>query len=84
MKRVFLCGLGLGLLAGAASAALPRPIPPADQLFTNLHRGHPRLLATAADFTALRSRVTDDEQLIRWHAALTSQATALLTAPPSK
>lgn len=84
MKRVFLCGLGLGLLAGAASAALPRPIPPADQLFTNLHRGHPRLLATAADFTALRSRVTADEQLIRWNAALTSQATALLTAPPSK
>lgn len=84
MKRVFLCGLGLGLLAATAGAALPRPIPPADQLFTNLHRGHPRLLATAADFTALRSRVAADEQLIRWHAALTSQATALLTAPASK
>lgn len=85
MKRVFLPSLALALLAyGIVAAEAHLPIPPADQLFTNLHRGHPRLLATAADFAALRQRVETDKQLTRWHAALQSQAIALLKEPPSK
>jgi hypothetical protein len=85
MKRLLLSGLGLALLAFSVVASETRlPIPPADQLLATLRPGHPRLLATAEDFTALRQRVQTDAQLKQRHAALRAEGAAILKESPSK
>ncbi len=85
MNRILLAGLGSALLTlGTTAAERPLDIPPADQILATLHRGHPRLLATAPDFAALRQRVAADPLLKRWHAQLLDDATKLLNQPPSK
>jgi len=85
MKRILLASLGLTLFTLAIVAAEARlDLPPADQILSTLTPGHPRLLATAADFAALKRRVATDPQLKRWHAQLREDATRMLGQPPSK
>ncbi|WP_158606881.1 DUF7594 domain-containing protein [Paenibacillus ginsengarvi] len=45
---------------------------------------HPRLLATAADFAALQSRIATDTRLARWAAVIQTKADKLLTEPASQ
>lgn len=85
MIRILPGILGLGLMVAATAGAEARlEVPPADKILSTLHHGHPRLLGTAADFSALRQRVATDPQLKRWQAQLREDATALLKQPPSK
>src|SRR5262245_27945801 len=75
--------LGGGLICrGADDARIP--IPPATEILAHLHKSHPRLLASAEDFTRLKQRVASSEQLKRWHAKLQEQAQRILTDPPSR
>jgi hypothetical protein len=85
MKRILLGYLGLGLLTlGAVAAETRLEIPPADKILSTLRREHPRLLATAVDFEALRRRAATEPQLQRWHTQLRADATGLLSQPPSE
>ncbi|WP_218094113.1 DUF7594 domain-containing protein [Paenibacillus solanacearum] len=45
---------------------------------------HPRLLATAADFEALKGRIASDARLKNWYGLLLAKADKMLTEPPSK
>lgn len=67
---------------GSAPAFLP--VPTADTLRSKLRTEHPRLLATAADFAALKERIGADETLRDWHARLRERAAAMMTSPPSR
>ncbi len=85
MKRLLPASLGFALLTLGMVAAEPSlDIPPADKILSTLHREHPRLLATAADFESLKQRVATDPHLKRWHAQLREDATGLLSQSPSK
>ena len=70
----------LGLLASVALAA---DTPTAAQVLSKLRKDHPRLLATDADFRALRERVGAQPELGKWAAAIRADADKLLTASPS-
>ena len=88
--------LNLHMVAAASLAAMvylparaaqetPRvPISPAEEILRTLKKEHPRLLATSADFAALKTRVSADPLLKQWHADLQQQAARILDAPPSK
>lgn len=85
MKRFTRLCTALFLTAATLQAAETRiEIPSTNNLLATLRSGHPRLLARAEDFAALRARVADEPQLQRWHAQLRQEATALLDQPPSK
>jgi len=71
-----------GPLAGAETTKVP--IPPATNILARLKSGHPRLLATSADFAQLKDRIASDPQLRSWHARLQAQAKAILAAEPSR
>ncbi|CAG7653539.1 DNRLRE domain-containing protein [Paenibacillus allorhizosphaerae] len=45
---------------------------------------HPRLLATASDFEALKGRIASDARLKNWYDILLAKANKMLTEPPSK
>jgi len=77
------------LLAGAPAlpgAEPPQPIPipaPAD-ILAKLRKEHPRLLASADDFAALKRQVQENSPLREWHARLAERASRLLSQPPSR
>jgi len=50
----------------------------------NLRPGHSRLLATAADWTAIRARVAADLLAATFHEGLMQEAQRTLTAPPAR
>ena len=60
----------------AQTASDPDPL-------ANLRPGHPRLLATAADWSAIRARVAADPLAATFHAGLMQSAQAALATPPS-
>ncbi len=62
------------------SAQSPSDLDP----LAKLRPGHPRLLATAADWTAIRARVAADPLAANFHAGLMQSAQAALTTTPSK
>jgi hypothetical protein len=53
-------------------------------LIEGLRAEHPRLMATADDFTALRARVQSDQVSGDWYDSLVVKAEALLTQPVSQ
>lgn len=59
-------------------------IPPTADIIAKLRKGHPRLLASAQDFTELKQRVTTNAQLKQWHEKLRERAQRILTEPPSR
>jgi hypothetical protein len=48
-----------------------------------LRAEHPRLLATAGDFAALKTRLATDARLQAWYARLRARAQKILAEPPS-
>lgn len=56
-------------------------VPSRDDILKTLHTGHPRLLATAEDFAALKQRIVNDPLLQKWHDNLLKQADALANRP---
>ena len=71
-------------LAGAETAKSSVPVPLATNILARLNQAHPRLLATADDFTQLKQRIAASPQLQSWHASLQTQAQELLSQPPSR
>ena len=69
-------------LAGGAQTNVS--IPAAGNIFKSLRKEHPRLLANADQFSALKKRAADDPQLRGWHAQLRAEAMKILSEPPSK
>jgi len=67
-----------------ALRAVTVPIPAATNILATLHTPHPRLLAREADWQALQTRVTEDDQLKQWMETLSAGAAKLLDAPPSQ
>lgn len=53
-------------------------------LLATLRPHHPRLLATAADWSAIRARVAADPLAATFHAGLMQSAQAALATPPSR
>jgi hypothetical protein len=78
-----LVGVTLNLAAAGVSQPLV-PIPPATNIFAHLKKGHPRLLATQADFARLKERIAAESQLQAWHTNLQAQAQDILNAAPSR
>ncbi|HVM47256.1 MAG TPA: heparinase II/III family protein [Candidatus Acidoferrum sp.] len=70
--------------AVARPAELPVPIPPATNILARVNKAHPRLLATAADFTRLKARIAADAQLQSWQSRLQEEGRQLLEATPSR
>lgn len=80
-------------LAGAALMVftmIASPTPPAvaqvpdEPLVDRLTSEHPRLLATDADFAALRTRVRNDPASAQWYEQLRERAERILSEPPSE
>src|SRR5689334_14810136 len=60
------------------------PVPGPNEILKTLLSGHPRLLATAADFARVKEQMATDPLLKKWHAALLKSAEKVLADPPSK
>src|SRR4051812_21270397 len=54
-----------------------------NKILFSLREGHPRLLAHAEDFTALKKNITTDETLMLWHKKLLAKGDKILTSSPS-
>lgn len=54
-----------------------------DNLLETLKKDHPRLLASAADFAALKQRIASDATLKTWFDALVKRGDALIDQAPS-
>jgi hypothetical protein len=88
MRCLFFCFVGL-LLARppalpGAEPAQPIPIPAPADILAKLHKEHPRLLASAEDFAALKRQVQENPVLREWHSQLAERARRLLSEPPSR
>ncbi|MBD2845491.1 DNRLRE domain-containing protein [Paenibacillus sp. IB182496] len=57
---------------------------PADSVIADLSPEHPRLMATAADFAAIRTMVQTDPTAGAWYDQIESRAEALLAQPVSE
>lgn len=81
MQRVsiVLCLITLASIVHSAPSS-----PPADEILANLRNGHPRLLASPAEFDALKKRVAAGGEAAQWFGAIRRQADSMLTAPPSE
>jgi len=89
LMRSLHCSLLGVLLAGApalpgAEPSNPVPIPAPADIVVKLRREHPRLLASADDFAALKRQVQENSPLKEWHARLAERAGRLLSEPPSR
>jgi hypothetical protein len=83
MKTVFLALL-LTLFSFAISRADTIPIPRASEILGKVQPEHPRLLATRAEFDALRHRLATEPVLAEWYRRLRGDAEKLLSEPPAK
>lgn len=72
------------LLIGAAGLADELKLPSRDSVLDDLHNEHPRLLARANDFTALRSLCEENQQAAEWLGRLRDSAERLVKTPPLK
>jgi len=82
-RSFFRAGAGLSaltLVAPAWSAEAPTRA----TVLATLRKGHPRLLASAADLAALKERIAADPLLQGWQKKLDGEARKLLTAAPSR
>ena len=86
LQRVNRWTLCIALLALAVTTAAQTNIviPPAAEILKSLRQEHPRLLANADQFSALRKRAAADAQLRGWHAQLRAEAMKIMSEPPSK
>jgi hypothetical protein len=77
--------LGAALASSAGQSGQPLvPIPPAAELLAQLHKGHPRLLASSNDFAQLTQRIAADPALQSWLAKLRERAQEIIAAAPSR
>ncbi len=76
--------LGFSCGRAATGERTPLAIPDATNVLAGLARSHPRLLASAADFAALRQRSEENRTLKGWITNLHRQAGEILRAEPSK
>lgn len=82
MNRALLANVLLLLCPVIALAAGPADVPDAATLVKRIRPGHPRLLATAADFDAIVARCKSDPLMKKWAGKLTHRADRLLKAKP--
>jgi hypothetical protein len=59
-------------------------IPAAGEILKSLRVKHPRLLANADQFSALKERAANDAQLRGWYAQLRAEEVKIISEPPSK
>ena len=88
-KNMFCTGCLLAAITAATStmaqdqaASIPTPDGPA--ILARLEKDHPRLLATARDFTRLKGWITTNTLAADWHGKLVKQGERILTDPPSQ
>ncbi len=86
----FALGMSLALAALAAAAEKTRRaadtpvVPPVDQVLATIRPGHPRIMADAQTFTALKALVAGGGLPADIYREVKKSADALLTAPVSK
>ncbi len=80
-SRRFIFPTFLVLLASLAFAAEQ---PTAEQILSSLKKSHPRLLATDADFRALREKAAAQPEAGKWATEIRMDADKLLHAKPSE
>src|SRR5215471_18639304 len=78
MFRIGPASVFIFLLTGTLSATIPAP----DHPLSTLRQGHPRLIATDADFDRLREFVRSDSSAAAVYAGLKHQADKMLDQPP--
>ncbi len=85
-KLVLLSSLILAAAAAHAATekAAPANVPTAEEIMARLKKEHPRLLASAQDFTTLKQRVQDNAQVKQWYEKLRASAEKILKEEPSK
>jgi hypothetical protein len=71
-------------LALLTSMAFAAEQPSAEQILSKLRKDHPRVLATEADFSALREKVAAQPEVGKWAAEIRKDADKLLRAKPSE
>ncbi len=81
---VLSCTFSVRAAPGSVKPSTPVPIPSAEQILKTLKPEHPRLLASTADFAALKQRIQSDELLKKWHAELRANGDRIITQSPSK
>jgi len=88
-KNMFCTGCLLAAIAAAIptkaqdqAASIPTPDGPA--ILARLDKDHPRLLATARDFTRLKGWITTNTLAADWYGKLVKQGERILTEPPSQ
>ncbi|MDH7503648.1 MAG: heparinase II/III family protein [Verrucomicrobiota bacterium] len=70
--------------AGAAGESNAINAPPPHEILSRLRPGHPRLLASRADFEKLRLAVKENATLRDWRGKLAARADRILSEAPSK
>jgi hypothetical protein len=81
MAPFAICGL---LLPSSTLRAADPSLPAREAVLENLRAGHPRLLASAADFAQLRRLREDKATVARWLDRVRDEAQELLASPPVK
>src|ERR1043166_2843375 len=83
-RRIAPMGFALFVSAFAVAAQTNVAIPPATEILKSLRNEHPRLLASAKEFEALKQKIAAESQLKSWHERVRSDGEKILSEPPSK
>jgi hypothetical protein len=78
-----MCAVLLITRSARGAESQNRLAPAPTEIIASLHKEHPRLLGSAADFARLKERVTADPMLQVWRSKLRDRAERILTEPPS-
>ena len=81
MKILSVLIIGVGISMSAA-AGVEGPSP--SDVLAGLRQGHPRLLATQADFERLKGEVSSNSVCNAWYLKIKGRGDELLNQPPSK
>jgi hypothetical protein len=81
---VLLAGLVTPALGGSNMSAAAPDNPTPEQVLARLVKEHPRVMARAADFAAIRERVAQRPEFAELYKKVKAAADKLLTAEPSK
>lgn len=81
-KLVCFLGMALGIGCSSPTLAAAEKTPDHQDLLAGLRDEHPRLLATAEDWTKLRRRAETDPLFAQVHATLLREAREMLPLPP--